>query len=264
MITNILGTIGNTPLIKLNNIYAKLECFNPTGSIKDRIAKYMLLRHTNTTNIIVEASSGNTGISVAFVASALGLASKIFCPINTSKLKIKLMKEYGANVINSAKDMPDAVKLAQEYCKQNTDTVYLNQFNNIDNINAQMSMATEIKQQIDVDIDAIISGVGTGGTLMGLHNIFPEAQIIQVIPTSYIEGITDYIKSAFIPRDLHIIQYAVSKVEAVLSSSFLAKQYGLHCGLSSGANFYIAARLHKKYKHRLTVFPDSGWRYFEL
>lgn len=266
---NILDLIGNTPLFNIDNIYIKLEMFNPSGSIKDRVVKEMIQPYLNNEHTFVEATSGNTGISLAMVCAVFNKRCIIFCPRHTSWVKIRMMRDYGAELyfMDTIQQCIDEAKSCElKYC-------YLNQFENPDNIKAQEKMAHEARygagRTIDGDSlsyvkhpDAIITGVGTGGTLMGLHNIFPNAKIYEVVPVGDrpIEGICDNVKT-FVPDDLEQPKINVTYSNAKNFSNVLMRRHGVSCGLSSGANFYVANLIKNKYKKILTVFPDNYIRY---
>lgn len=276
---NILDNIGNTPLLQIDNIYFKMEMFNPTGSIKDRIAKAMILdfvqnKRDSAKYTIVEATSGNTGVSVAMVCATLGLKCRIYTPKNTSRLKVKMMRAYGADVVA----MHDTIADCIEYAKTRniiSGYHYLDQFNNQINMRAQQNMAQEAQYQLgyaNFGISvihpysapyAIVVGVGTGGTLMGLHTVFPDAKIftLQIPDKEHIEGICDGVKLPLIPKELRINTINVSYMQAKLTAKWLAEKHGIHCGISSGANFFASSIIQRKYKRVLTVFPDSGDRY---
>jgi len=275
--TGVLDLIGNTPLLSIGNIYFKMEMMNPSGSIKDRIAKEMILPyigdvHKNFT--IVEATSGNTGISVAMVCAALRLKCWIICPVGTSPLKIKLMRQYGAK-INTAKDIEACIQKAKKMVKFKQADIYLEQFSNFYNIDAQIKMAYEARLQYNEEIynthwstsfhsvDAIVTGVGTGGTLMGLHEIFPEAEIfmVQVPDGDVIEGICDGVKLPLIPKDLQLNSIIVTYDQAKATANMLMLKHGISCGISSGANYFAACMIRNKYKSILTVFADDRIRY---
>lgn len=276
---NILDQIGNTTLLNIDNIYFKMEMQNPSGSIKDRIAKAMIQDALATGELkpnmtVVESTSGNTGISVAMICATLGLKCLIYAPSDTSPLKIKMMQKYGAVVIITYETISDCVARAKKVCKDKR-YYYLDQFNNECNVAAQEIMAYEARIQYNQAInnthwsgsyhspDAIVVGVGTGGTFMGLHKVFPNATMfmVQVPVSEHIEGICDGVKLSLIPRGMTIGIIPVSYVNATLTAKWLAEKHGIHCGISSGANYYAAMIIQKKFKHVLTVFPDSGDRY---
>ena len=273
---NILDMIGNTPLMNIDNVYFKLEMFNPSGSIKDRIALEML-RSLKPGTQVVEATSGNTGVSFAMVAAALKLKCKLYCPSGTSPLKRKMMLAYGAEVsdcqhthgemffLNNLQDCLDAIKRSAELAP-----IYLNQFSNPLNVKAQEKMAFEAWCDLckgnhflswSNAPDAIVAGVGTGGTLMGLHNTFPEADVYMVVPVDRIEGICDNVDTPLIPMTLKPNLICVTYLNATETAAYLAQRHGIHCGVSSGANYFAALTIARKYKRVLTVLPDSGDRY---
>ena len=268
----ILDMIGNTPFMNINNVYFKLEMFNPSGSIKDRIALEML-RPLKPGTLVIEATSGNTGVSFAMVSAALKLKCRLYCPSDTSRMKKKLMYVYGAKVqdyqwandkmyfLNNLQDCIDAIKRD----KRGT---YLNQFSNPLNVWAQEKMAREVKYgygstHFVKHFDVIVAGVGTGGTLMGLHNVFPEADVYMVVTDRKpcIEGICDNVDTPLIPKNLNYSTLPISYNKAVNMARDLATHHGIHCGVSSGANYYGARYIARYYKRVLTVFPDSGARY---
>jgi len=278
---NILDLIGNTPLMNIGNIYFKMEMQNPSGSIKDRIAKEMILPYIGDVHkhfTVVEATSGNTGISIAMVCAALGLGCWIICPYNTSSLKIKLMRQYGAK-IDTARDIKACIHRAKRMVELKHSPykadVYLDQFSNLYNLEAQKKMAKEARLQFNKAIfnshwdinyhspGAIVAGAGTGGTLMGLHYIFPEADIYKVCSAGdkEIEGITDCVKQPLIPKNLALRKIPVTYRLAEKTANFLMAKHGISCGISSGANFYVASVIAKAYDDVLTVFADNRIRY---
>lgn len=279
---SILDMIGNTPLMNIDNVYFKLEMFNPSGSIKDRIAKEMLQNLKPGTRV-VEATSGNTGVSFAMVSAALKLRCTLYCPNSTSRMKRKLMKAYGASVhdaqwvfpgsgarYNGKMNFLNNLHDCMEAAKRNKNAVYLDQFSNPLNVKAQENMARELYNDLRINVfevekyfDAIVAGVGTGGTLMGLHNVFPEADIYMVVTDGKpnIEGICDNVDTPLIPITLKPNIISVTYYEAVNVARDLATHHGIHCGVSSGANYYAAKLISPRYKRVLTVFADSGDRY---
>ena len=273
---NILDLIGNTPLMSIDDIYFKMEMFNPSGSIKDRVAKEMILPYIGKVHkkfTVVEATSGNTGISVAMVCGALGLNCWIICPPNTSPLKIKLMRQYGAK-IDIARDIATCIQKAKQMIKYKRADVYPDQFTNLYNIQAQIKMAKEARLQYNKVINnthwdsdfhsvgAIVAGTGTGGTLMGLHKVFPDADVYEVcsVGKNSIEGITDCVAQPLIPINLVKRQIPVLYGEAKRTADWLMKR-GISCGISSGANIYGANLIKSSYDSVLTVLPDNRVRY---
>ena len=288
---NIKGLIGNTPLIKINYkykgkenfIYTKLEYYNLTGSIKDRIVYYILDRAIKEEKLkdnmpIIEATSGNTGISLSAIGSYLNHPVYIFIPDWVSHERIELMKLYGANVILISKEeggFKKCVELAKEYSIKYNGFL-LNQFSN--NLNVETHYLTTGKEIADkISVDAFVSGIGTGGTLIGVGNKLKEISNTDIyalepdtmsliktgnISSHKIEGIGD----DFIPDivDLEIIKdiILVNDIDAINMSKKLSKQLGIGVGISSGANM-IASILLKEmgYKNVVTIFPDDNKKY---
>ena len=287
----IKGLIGNTPLIKIeykykgveNHIYTKLEYYNLTGSIKDRIVYYILDRAIKENKLkddipLVEATSGNTGISLSAIGAYLNHPVYIFMPDWVSKERLELMKLYGANVILISKEeggFKKCVELAKEFSIKNN-AFLLDQFSNKYNVEAHYNTTAE--EIIDkIKVDAFVSGIGTGGTLIGIGRKLREkynADIYALEPDTMsliktgnisshkIEGIGD----DFIPDivDLNLIKdvILVNDMDAINMSKKLSKELGLGVGISSGANM-IAAILLKEigYKNVVTVFPDDNKKY---
>ena len=253
-----------------------MEMMNPSGSIKDRVAKEMILPYSGKVHkrfTVVEATSGNTGISVAMVCGALGLKSIIVCPEGTSPKKIKLMKSYGA-MVNYRRDIKSCITAAKNIVLGNKDYIYPDQFTNLHNIQAQIKMAREARLQYNLVINnthwntnyhsvgAIVAGAGTGGTLMGLHNVFPTADIYEACTygDKPIEGITDCIAQPLIPENLSITKINVTYEQAEKTANMLMRR-GISCGISSGANYYVASIVAPHYNSVLTVFADNRMRY---
>ena len=285
------GLIGNTPMIKIKikykkeikNIYTKLEYYNYTGSIKDRLAKYIIEESIKDGSLkdnmpIVEATSGNTGISFSALGALYNHEVHIFMPEWASIERVNIMKLYGAKVylISAAsggfkKTIEEADKLAKKI-----NGFRPNQFSNKKNIEVHYKeTGREIVQNLD-NIVAFVSGIGTGGTLIGIgkiiKEIFPNSKIIalepdkmpllstgKIIDNHKIEGIGD----DFIPDivDKKIIDeiITINDLDAINMSRILAKKLGLGVGISSGANF-IASALTKG-KDIVTIFPDDFKKY---
>jgi len=282
----ILGLIGNTPLIKIRgNLFAKLEAVNPTGSIKDRMVLYMFEMAEKSNEIkpgykIVEATSGNTGISFAMIASLKGYKFTAIMPDTMSSERRQIMQAFGANLI-FAPTMEDAVGKLEEFAiKEN---VWLpRQFDNQANVDCHReTTGKEMLQQLD-EIGAFVTGVGTGGTLMGvvqaLRDKHPNVMIVAVEPAESavlsggiagahkIQGIG----SGFVPSivDLSKIDEVikVKSGDAMQMSRHLARENGLFVGISSGANVLASLRIAKKMGNEnvVTVLPDSGNRYLSM
>lgn len=284
--------IGNTPLIKIkykyknkeNYIYTKLEYYNLTGSIKDRIVYYILNKAKKEKILldkvpIVEATSGNTGISLSAIGAYLKHPIYIFMPDWVSRERIDIMKLYGANIILVSKEdggFKKCVEMAQDFALKNN-YFLLNQFNNIDNIEAHyLSTGKEIIDNINVD--AFVSGIGTGGTLMGIAKRLKEnnkdtdiyalePDTMSIIKTGNVSGHKiEGIGDDFIPSivDLDVIKdvILVNDNDAINMSRKLSHELGIGVGISSGANM-IAAILLKElgYNNVVTVFPDDLKKY---
>lgn len=282
----ILALIGNTPLIRIReNVFAKLEAVNPSGSIKDRMALYMFERAEKSNEIergyeIVEATSGNTGISFAMIASVKGYKFTAIMPDTMSSERRQIMQAFGANLI-FAPTMEDAVRKLEEFAVK--ENVWLpRQFDNQANVDCHReTTGNEILQQLD-EIGAFVAGVGTGGTLMGvaqaLRDKHPNIMIVAVEPAESavlsggrvgahkIQGIG----SGFVPSivDLSEINKVikVKSDDAMQMTRHLARENGLFVGISSGANVLASLRIAKKMgnKNVVTVLPDSGNRYLSM
>lgn len=284
--------IGNTPLIKINYkyknktkfIFAKLEYYNLTGSIKDRIVYYILKKAIEEKKLkdnmpLIEATSGNTGISLSAIGAYLKHQVYIFMPDWVSKERVDIMKLYGANVILvSKKDggFKKCVELAEEFSKTHNGFL-LNQFKTMDNINAHY--LTTGKELIDkIDIDAFVSGIGTGGTLMGIAKRLKEVNnniaiyalepdtmsLIKTgnISSHKIEGIGDDFIPDIVNLDLIDDVMLINDMDAINMSKKIAKELGIGVGISSGANMLAAILLKEKgYNNVVTIFPDDLKKY---
>lgn len=274
----ILQTIGNTPLIKIKSknrkIYAKAEFFNPTGSIKDRVALEMIAdaedkKLLNKNSIIVEPTTGNTGISIAMIASLKGYKAKIVMPENMSDERKSIIKAFGAELILTPKQkfIGGALRKAGLIAKKENHLM-LNQFNNINNIKAHEKSGKEIIAQLkSIRPDAFVAGIGTGGTLMGISKVlkknYPKIKIFGVMPKEKehgIQGIGDGIKTRLIDWKIVDGIIKIKTQDAIKESRELAKKQGLLVGISSGANILAAIKL-KKYRNVVTVLPDRAERY---
>lgn len=262
---SLLMTIGNTPVIHLGRIskkvYAKVERLNPTGSIKDRIAKEMI-SNTKAKNII-EATTGNTGISTAAIGAVLGKKVTIVMLRGVSEERRKLMELLGANVI-FAESMDKAKEMARKIAKKKKG-VFLNQFENEYNFKAQYKTGTEIARTMN-HIDVFVAGVGTGGTLAGIGSAlkkkFKKIKIVGVVPAEEkhkIEGIGDGTKTPLLEK-VKIDQIVkIRSIDAIRTAREIARKEGLPVGISSGANVFAA----KKFRGVvMTVLPDNAERYF--
>lgn len=288
---NIYELIGNTPIIKLNNltsssdadVFLKLEWFNPGGSVKDRIAICMiesaekegLLKVGDT---IIEPTSGNTGIGLAMVAASKGYKIILTMPESLSIERRKILKGYGAELILT-KGMDDAISIAKELSLKHGYFMPM-QFKNINNPLAHMkNTALEIIKDIP-DLDYFIVSVGTGGTITGVGKILKEynpkisIKAIEPITSSVLSGNKagkhkiQGIGAGFIPDILDTSIYdeviLIEDQNAFKTARLLAKEFGLFVGISTGANVYAALELAKKVgpnKKILTVSPSNAERY---
>lgn len=295
VIHSITEAIGNTPLLKLEklskecnaNIYAKCEFFNPTSSIKDRIALGMIedalqsgAIKANTT--IIEPTSGNTGIGLAAVCAAKGIKLILTMPESMSIERRKLMSALGAQLILTPKEkgMKGAVECAEELKAKTPDSIILQQFKNPANPKKHReTTALEILDALDNQVDIFISAVGTGGTLSGVGSILkarnPNAKIIAVEPinSAVISGEQpgahkiQGIGAGFIPDTLETkLIDSILKVDvewAYKESREIAKNVGVLVGISSGANLWAAREMAKSNpgKNIVTILCDTGERY---
>jgi cysteine synthase A len=282
----ILDFIGNTPLVRIReNLFAKFEAVNPSGSIKDRMALYMLKKAEENNEIkpgyeIVEATSGNTGISFAMIAAARGYKFTAIMAETMSVERRQLMRAYGANLILTH-TMEDAVNKLKEFAT--VENVWLpRQFDNPTNVECHReTTGKEILRQLG-EVGAFVAGVGTGGTLMGVAEALierhPGVRIVAVEPAECavlsggevgahkIQGIG----SGFIPRivDKNRIDevITVKSDDAVEMARKFAKQHGLFVGISSGANILASLEVARKMpdENVVTILPDSANRYLSM
>ena len=286
---NIIDLIGNTPLIQLKNenILAKAEFLNPGGSLKDRVAVGMIegarrdgLLHKD--SIIVEPTSGNTGIGIAMVGRLKGYKVKIVMPENMSIERQKIIKAFGAELILTPADenIQGAVNRAMEMASKDPNIYVPQQFENPDNPRVHYEeTARELWRQTTGEIDCFVSGVGSGGTLQGVGKFLkerkPDVKIVAVEPKNVsallghepglhqIQGIGD----GFIPKilDTSLIDEVleVTDDEAIETARQLGRDSGLLVGISSGANVWGARKMAKKIEGNIvTLLCDRAERYF--
>ena len=296
---NVSDLIGRTPLVRLNsysrykrirgNILAKLECFNPAGSIKDRIALEMLLDAEDKgllkeDSVIIEPTSGNTGIGIAAVAAARGYKVIITMPDTMSIERRNILKAFGAELVltEGAKGMKGAIAKAKELAQDNPKAFIPGQFTNPANPQAHYkTTGPEIWNDTDGTIDILIAGVGTGGTLSGagkyLKEQNPEIKVIAVEPADspvLTEGRAGSHKlqgigAGFVPYTLDMDIYDevidVTTEEAFTAARDLAREEGILAGISSGAAIHAAAVVAQKSwgkgKNIVVIIPDSGEKY---
>lgn len=292
---NILELIGNTPIVKLNkikfsnraNIYVKLEYFNPLSSVKDRIALNMIedaekSGRLKTGSVIIEPTSGNTGIGLAYVCAVKGYKLLITMPESMSIERRKIMKAFGAEIVltPASEGMPGAIKKANEIANEYDDSFIPGQFDNNANPDIhRKSTAIEILEAMDKKIDFFVAGVGTGGTITGVGEVLKkeldDVSIVAVEPEDSpvlsggspgphkIQGIG----AGFIPEILNtkvidkIIK--VSNIEAIETAREIAKLEGIFCGISSGAAIVAAQKIAENNpgKNILALLPSGGERY---
>ena len=294
---NITELIGQTPLVRLNRtvpagaaeVVAKLEAFNPLSSVKDRIAISMVTEAEKAGEItpgvstIVEATSGNTGIGLAFVAAAKGYKCTLIMPDTMSVERRKLLQALGAELILTPgpKGIKEAQRVAEEYAAKTTGAWLSKQFDNPANLKVHReTTAQEILRDTDGKVDAIVAGVGTGGTVTGIGQIFkkekPNTLIVAVEPveSQVLKGGTHSphklqgIGAGMIPAiyDAKVVDRIVDVTfdDAQATARRLSKEEGIFVGISSGAIAWAAIEIAKELgagKRVVVVLPDSGERY---
>ncbi|MBQ4831236.1 cysteine synthase A [Alteromonas sp. MMG017] len=300
VVDDITQTIGNTPLIRLSKfaasqhveatLLAKVEFFNPAGSIKDRPAMAMLnalmaSSAFNEKTEIIEASSGNNGVACAWLCAIYGIKLTVCIPEHMSVERQKLIRHYGAQVVTTPKELgtKGAIEQAAALIEQNPNAVGLSQFSNQANPDAHAkSTAQEILRDTSGNVDIVVAGVGTGGTLTGLATSMrahiPHLEIVAVEPASCpvlskghggvhnIQGLS----SGHVPDVLDVSQInqiiTVEDNEAIAYAQQVARVEGLAVGISSGAALFAAAQLAQqssnKGKNIVIILADGAERYF--
>lgn len=293
--------VGSTPLLRLKRLESKLkvkahlfgkcECFNPACSVKDRIAKHMLEKvgFTKITKetTFVEATSGNTGIGLAALCAAKGYKLVIVMPENMTRERILLIRHYGAEVILTPKEdgMQGAVKKAHLLAQKNKNVILLNQFENEANVEAHtLTTAMELMEDLQGEIDVLVAGVGTSGTLTGtaeaLKTCNPDLKVIAVEPQSSpmlsqgvaglhkIPGIGANFVPPFFHKDLVDEIITVEDKDAFEFAQKCAALQGLAIGISAGAALKAAVEIGRrddmKGKNIVVIFPDSIERYLSM
>ena len=291
--------VGNTPTLKLTNyvtknqlkanIFAKLEYFNPAGSVKDRIAKAMLFKAKEDgilkpDSVIIEPTSGNTGIGLASLGTSLGHQVILTMPETMSIERRNLLKAYGAKVVLTpgGLGMKGAIAKAEELAKEYKNAFIPSQFENQANPNAHyLTTGPEIYQQLEGKIDIFVAGVGTGGTISGIGKYLkeknPNIKVVAIEPAASpvlskgtpgphaIQGIG----AGFVPNTLNTDIYdeiiTIENEAAFATSRAIAREEGVLVGISSGAALYgatvLAKRIENAGKNIVVLLPDTGERY---
>ena len=296
---NILKTIGNTPLVKINKlnqgdaiVFVKVESFNPAGSVKDRPALNMIetAEHQGLINkdtVIIEPTSGNTGIGLAMVCAVKGYRMILTMPETMSEERRKLLKAYGAELVltDGAKGMQGAVDKANDLHKEIKNSFIPQQFANPSNPEVHIhTTAEEIWRDTDGKVDIVVAGVGTGGTISGIAKglkaknskikavaVEPETSPLLskgVAGPHKIQGIG----ANFVPEnfDKSVVDeiFTVSNEDALKTACRVAKEEGIFCGISSGASLYTACELAKMEENKgkliVAILPDTGERYLSI
>ena len=284
---DLVATIGNTPMVELRRLaphggvrlFAKLEGANPTGSVKDRVARAMIeaaradgsLRAGQT---ILEPSSGNTGISLAMIGSRLGHPVRIVMPDNTTAEREQLLRLYGAEIVFSpgAEGSNGAVRMAERIAAEDADLFMPFQYGNAANPGVHESTTgPEILEQVP-ELSAFVAGLGTGGTLTGvgryLRRVRPAAKIIaaEPLPGEQVQGLRS-LEEGFVPPvlDESVLddRYLVNNRDAVIGLRRLLREEGLFAGLSSGAAIAVGLRVARELESGSVVvlLADGGWKY---
>ena len=296
---NVLDLILNTPMVKLNKIvdsngaevYAKIESYSPGGSVKDRIALSMIedaeeQGRIKQGSVIVEPTSGNTGIGLALICAVKGYRCILTMPESMSLERIFILKSFGAEIIltPATEGMQGAVKKAEEIVRKNKNSCMLQQFENPANPDVhRKTTAQEILTCMNGKVDVFVCGVGTGGTITGVGEVLkkkiPEIRIVAVEPESsaVLSGKTggphkiQGIGAGFIPvvlnRDVIDQIIPVKDGDAYNMAGRLAREEGIFCGISSGAACFAALRVAKELDRKkkvVVILPDTGERYFNM
>lgn len=286
---NILETIGNTPMVRINNlyvkpgvnIYAKLEGFNPTGSIKDRIALQMVEQaeregRLTSGKTIIEPTSGNTGIGLAIIGIVKGYPVEIVMSEAVSVERRKIIRSYGGKVIltPAAEGTDGAIRMAHKLVEENPDKYFMpDQFSNASNYQAHYeNTAIEIWQQTEGEIDYLVSALGTSGTIMGVSRFLkrckPGIKVVSAHPVKghYIQGLKNMdeaiVPAIYDPSRIDI-QVMVESEEAIAMAREIIAKEGIFAGMSSGAAMLAALKTAEQIDsgNIVVIFPDRAEKY---
>jgi len=301
MVESLIELIGSTPLVRLERVvedgmaevWVKCEQYNPGGSVKDRIALAMVTAAeeaghlTPGKSVIVEPTSGNTGIGLALVSAAKGYRLVLTMPESMSLERRALLQSYGAEIILTAEQraMEGSVTKALELCRENDDYFMPDQFKNPANpaIHRETTAQEILAQMGDDEIHGFVSAIGTGGTITGVGSVlreqYPNCQVVGIEPAQSavisgkpagphkIQGIGAGFVPEILDRDVMTRLETIEDREAYNMSKRLAREEGLLVGISAGANVAIASKLAKELgpgKRVVTILCDTGERYFSL
>ncbi len=285
MILKNYSICGNTPLVKISKyIYGKLETYNPTGSVKDRMVNYIVFeaiekKYITESSILCEATSGNTGISLSSIAASLNLPCKIFMPSNMSEERKQMMQVYGAEIIEAPpNDFEEAISMRDNFLSKNENAWSPLQFSNPNNIKCHREITGpeiyhQVRKEVGKDWNAFIHGAGTGGTIEGIrqyiNRFYLDTKVCMTIPSESphgIQGIGDGKDFLANPNDMYDT-FKIKTSDAIQKSRDFAKETGLLVGISSGANILAAEEYLNKYDVNgiiVTMLCDRGERYMSL
>jgi cysteine synthase len=285
--SDIVAAIGGTPMVELRRLaphagvrlFAKLEGQNPTGSVKDRIARTMVLDALTSGalqpgQVILEPSSGNTGISLAMIGSRLGHPVRVVMPDNTTVERAQLLRLYGAEIISSpgAEGSNGAIRMAQQLAAADPSLFMPYQYGNPANPRAhEETTGPEILAQVP-EVDLFVAGLGTGGTLTGVARALkparPSVRIVaaEPLPGEQVQGLRS-LEEGFVPpvldESLLDDRYLVSNRDSLIGLRRLLREEGIFGGLSSGAAITVALRAAHELEHGnvVVLLADGGWKY---